>query len=62
MKYWTLQDEFGSIYPDEFQKWGDDEFTDDDAINANMDHETMQGFYDDGFKQVLVEVIVRGER
>ena len=62
MRFWTLQDEDGSYYIDEFQKFGDDEFTDEDAVNARMEFDTMQGFYDDGFKQVRVEVKVCGER
>ena len=62
MKFWTLQDEDGSCYINEFRKFGDDELTDEDAVKARMEFNTMKDFYNNGFKQVRVEIKVCGER
>ena len=57
MKFWTLKDEDGAYYIDEFKAYGSTEFTDADAVLARMEWSTMKQFYDDGFTRVKVMLV-----
>lgn len=56
MKYWTMKDDYGSLYMDEFWTYHKEDIDDNMCANALMDLPTLDAFLKDGFKIVRVEI------